>query len=614
MLDNNNNYSEEIKPLLRLLRTEAFRFIIIQYNHHSIVKRIKADLIDHFPNRPIFNVDGREIDYRSLVDGYYKLTRGFLFIEHFEEILAKSEIYVGLNQRRDKLALYPIALIVFISSGPQKLFAREIMKKMPDLWSYRSLILDLKIDISLTELAINEGFNIDFAQLNTFLSNKTDVSSEKIKAKPLNDFKQTKKKLTIPDEDDQKSQMTPLINPMQLIGTERLNPTLLTLGSDTILRKEQELNRLLTRIKSVSLSEKKYLITAYNQIANLLVELWKFDEAIEYYLKLVKIEIGLGDVVGLATTYNNIGLIYTHKGDFKKSLEYHFKSQQIRSKTNDKAALGTTYNNIGGIYAEIGDFKKAFKYFLSAEEMFLAINYQEGLGASYNNIGSYFIKTKDWNNAITYLLKSEEVRLKIADIKGLGVTYFNLGFAYYYLNELKTALKYFDKSEVILLEMGDYNQLRIAYLQTAAIYSSTEDWGKAIDYYRKLEEIENKIGYKIGIGNVLNYIGIATSKMGDFNKAISIHLQAEKIRFEIKDDSGIVQTLYNIGMEYLKIKQVDKAINYFILSGYYAKINGLDTDLKQMETILNPLINRFGQSEFMKRGKKLYESWINQFN
>ena len=137
---------EETKPLFRLLRTEAFRFIIVRYNHYSLVTRLKDDLLLHFPERPQNTINARNTDYRLLVDSYYKAEKGFFFVENFDKILTNPEIYSGLNQRRDKLALYPIALIVFISSSTDELFARQIMEKMPDLWSFRSLLLDLKTE------------------------------------------------------------------------------------------------------------------------------------------------------------------------------------------------------------------------------------------------------------------------------------------------------------------------------------------------------------------------------------------------------------------------------------------------------------------------------------
>lgn len=146
MSDSTSNYVEETKPLFRLLRTEAFRFIIVRYNHYSLVAKLKNDLLDHFPERPQNTVDGRNTDYRSLVDSYYHAEKGFFFVENFNDVLNNPEIYRGLNQRRDKLAMYPIALVVLLPASFDELYARQIMEKMPDLWSFRSLLLDLKTE------------------------------------------------------------------------------------------------------------------------------------------------------------------------------------------------------------------------------------------------------------------------------------------------------------------------------------------------------------------------------------------------------------------------------------------------------------------------------------
>jgi len=203
---------EETKPLFRLLRTEAFRFIIVRYNHYSLVNQLKDDLSRLFPDRPQNTVDGRSTNYRLLVDSYYKIARGFFFIENFDEILANPEIYSGLNQRRDKLALYPIALIVFISSSTEELFARQIMEKMPDLWSFRSLLLDLTVDV---------------AQL---------IQSE---------------------------------NGNQYVASEPLDSLTSTLGGNNPEEKEKELNRLLKRVEEISENELNLLRVTYAQIAGL---------------------------------------------------------------------------------------------------------------------------------------------------------------------------------------------------------------------------------------------------------------------------------------------------------------------------------------------------------
>lgn len=585
MSDKINNYMEETKPLFRLLRTEAFRFIIIRYNHYSLINQMKEDLLRLFPDRPAFTVNGRDTNYRSLVDNYYKAARGFFFIENFEEILANPEIYSGLNQRRDKLALYPIALIVFISSSTDELYARQIMEKMPDLWSFRSLLLDLKVeDIQVTS---SEKWhqNLDAEQSNLSLLEAKIFNKQEVQTENISEINNVK-------------------------GFQNVQSTL---GGTTIIEKEEELKRIIARINSVPSTEINFLRIAYEQIVKLLMDLRRFDIAIEYYLKLEKIVIDIGDQVGLGTVYNDIGLIYSQKRDFKKSLEYYQKSEDIRSKEGNKAAVGTTYNNIGGIYSEKGDWEMAFKYYQNAEQMFLTSNYDEGLGATYNNLGGYYIHNNEWNEALSVLFKSEERRLNCGDRKGLGTTYFNLGFVYSELRDLIKALEYYLKSEKIHLEFDDVEMLKVLWLKISGIYSSIEDWSKASDYYQKLIKIEQKIGNKKGIGEAVNYLGIATSNMGDFNKALEFHHQAERIRYEIGDDSGLIQTLYNIGMEWLRIKNAEKAVDYFTLAGYIAMKKGMDIELKQMDWAIKELIKKNGQDGFIKMGKELYDSWIKHF-
>lgn len=344
MSDKINNYIEETKPLFRLLRTEAFRFIIIRYNHYSLINRLKADLLQLFPDRPAFTVNGRDTNYRSLVDSYYKAARGFFYIENFEEVLANPEIYSGLNQRRDKLAQYPIALIIFISSGTEELYARQIMEKMPDLWSFRALLLDLKVEISLP-----------------------------VQTENWNQF----------------------ITPDQVLSTS-------TLGGSTPEEKEQELNRLLKRIREIPENEFNLLRATYQQITKILEDLWRYDEAIEYYLKLEKIEIG--DKNGLGITYSNIGAIFHNKGQWDKALEYYLNASAIFEELDDKIAFGFMSLNIGLMYSNKGEWRKAMKYYLKSEKIYKGINYLPGLVSTYFSIGTGLRNHSSGKEGIDYII------------------------------------------------------------------------------------------------------------------------------------------------------------------------------------------------------------------
>lgn len=190
MLD---NYIEETKPLFKMLKTEAFRFVVVRYNHYNVVRQIQKELQAQFPDRPSTMLKTYEVDYRKIMDEYYALGRGFLFLESFDDILGdepnpnntptivqnnerKRGITAGLNLRRDKLAQYPIALIVFIPATADKLYARIIMEKMPDLWSFRSLVLDIEVASETRETA-----TLSLSKLTTSPSKK--ISEETLKAK-----------------------------------------------------------------------------------------------------------------------------------------------------------------------------------------------------------------------------------------------------------------------------------------------------------------------------------------------------------------------------------------------------------------------------------------------
>jgi tetratricopeptide (TPR) repeat protein len=418
MSDKVNNYAEETKPLFRLLRTEAFRFIVARYDHYSLVTKLKADLSEQFPDRPVLTVDATRIDYRTLVDRYYELGSGFYFIENFEAVLENPEIYSGLNQRRDKLAKYPIALFGLISTTPDEQFARRVMEKMPDLWSFRSLLLDLKMAAP-------------------------DHTTEEIRSKGL-------------------------ISKQDIKSTG-------TLGGSSIPEKKKELKRLLKRAASATSRDDSFLRTVYAQIARLYEDLFLYDKAIEYHQKIEKICQESDDKAGLAETYNNIGIIYRKKGEWDRALEYYLKSEKFRIEVGNKAGLAASYNNIGLIYSIKGEWDKALEYYLKSEKICIEIGYNEGLATSYNNIGLIYSNKGEWDKALEYYFKSEKVSIEIGDKATLATTYSNIGGIYGNKGEWDKALEYYLKSEKISIEVGDKAGLATTWFNLGTVLQQKGD-------------------------------------------------------------------------------------------------------------------------------------------
>lgn len=141
----------EIKLLLRSLRPAIFRLIVVQYNHRQVVDQVVEQIQYTYADRRFLRTSVKHKSYRALMETIYQQDSGVLIIEDFQYILRDPEVYVAFNQRRDKIAQYPLALVCFVPTGNEVL--QECMKKLPDLWSFRNLIVEIlwKSDTSEAE-------------------------------------------------------------------------------------------------------------------------------------------------------------------------------------------------------------------------------------------------------------------------------------------------------------------------------------------------------------------------------------------------------------------------------------------------------------------------------
>ncbi|HOY94968.1 MAG TPA: hypothetical protein PK509_04475 [Catalimonadaceae bacterium] len=168
-----SNLDQEIVPLFKMLRTPAFRFVLVLHNHDRLVEELIKKITASFPDRPQARLSVDKTDFQTFAKTYEELGSGFLFLEHFEEVVKNGtegifsdrrkerikDLTIGLNLKRDRLAKNPVALISFlsISANEDVQPIRILMQKLPDLWSFRSLILNLEKEIETPSLSASSS-------------------------------------------------------------------------------------------------------------------------------------------------------------------------------------------------------------------------------------------------------------------------------------------------------------------------------------------------------------------------------------------------------------------------------------------------------------------------
>ncbi|MEM9846900.1 MAG: tetratricopeptide repeat protein [Bacteroidota bacterium] len=144
MSDESNTLQEEFKLLLRAVRSERPRMVLVQYNHYDLVRRTVQELASTYPDRPMhrFNFSATVLDYlsKTILD----CKKGFVLLEHFEQLFlpAHQSQLRTFNQRRDAFFKQPLILILFLPWGLESL--KTFQNQLPDVYSIVNPIIQLR--------------------------------------------------------------------------------------------------------------------------------------------------------------------------------------------------------------------------------------------------------------------------------------------------------------------------------------------------------------------------------------------------------------------------------------------------------------------------------------
>jgi hypothetical protein len=123
------------------MNPERFRFIVVLYRHFSEVVETKEYIADMFPHVPRVTIEAGVKDFRDVAPCLYCDGGCFCFVDDFTEALRNRGFSDGLNLHRDKLAKYPLNLIVFAPEEKRAELLRLASSVIPDFWDFRVAVL-----------------------------------------------------------------------------------------------------------------------------------------------------------------------------------------------------------------------------------------------------------------------------------------------------------------------------------------------------------------------------------------------------------------------------------------------------------------------------------------
>ncbi|MES2396411.1 MAG: tetratricopeptide repeat protein [Bacteroidota bacterium] len=279
---------------------------------------------------------------------------------------------------------------------------------------------------------------------------------------------------------------------------------------------------------------------------------------------------------GIAVTYSNIGLIHWRQSELPQALDHYLKALKIYEELGYKNKIAGIQGNIGGIYLSQGNHTKALGYYFKVLKAFEELGDKNKMATAYGGIGNIYVEQKQPIKALDYYFKALKIYEEVGDENGMATWFLNIGVVYYHLKDYPKALDYYFKALKIDEKLDDKNGIAYIFANIGLVYhdqavfnqnSNKKEsdllFSKALDYYFKSLKINEEFGNKNLIAVTLGNIGSLYTNQNKYKEAEKYLLQSLKI------DTSIVFLLHTeethelLSQLYSKTGNFQKALEHY---------------------------------------------------
>jgi tetratricopeptide (TPR) repeat protein len=429
---------EELKLLVRILREELFRFVLVEYNHASAIGQAEDFVRKIYPRRSVLRLSVKGNHFRSFSKQISNFKRGIVLIPDFEELFRpeNDDFRIAFNQRRDWLAEQPIALLCFLPAGG----LQEVMKGMPDFWSRRDA--ELNLQVSLPE---RSGLIMQESYISTI--GGSDVAGKTAELQRL----RTEIAATDPNNFSQLDNLY-----------RQLLPLLEDLGE---YKAGLEAAREYQHLASVQHEASKDLLLlryAFDRMATFHRYLGQYTDAEYHARKALELAEESRDESSISSSQNNLALVLHALGDYegaKSLLEKAVKSDEQHFGANHPTTA-VRFSNLAGVLEALSDFngaKKLLERVVESAEQHFGVRHPT-TAVSYSNLASVLQELGDFTEAKSLLEKSIYSAEQNFGVHHptTAMRYLNLATVLFSLQDYDKARPLLEKAQqVFLSKLGD---------------------------------------------------------------------------------------------------------------------------------------------------------------
>lgn len=381
----------------------------------------------------------------------------------------------------------------------------------------------------------------------------------------------------------------------------------------------------------ISEEEKKFCAVGYLKTGNVYYLQGNYTDALDLYIKGLKICESCNDKTELMKFYNNIGNIYCMFDDYERGIDYYEKGYELRGLYPNKEVEINLLANLTGICCQLKDTEKARMYYYKSEEIREPQDTVKAYMSLYN-WGLILVSEEKYPEAIRTFHKAAEFTKKNQmSTEYLCSVYEELFQTYQLMNQEDSTIYYLH----LCNELAEKNNMIHLFAQTLKVYS---------DYYDTKGNTEKTQYYKSkylsimdSVYNVREFNRVRNQQflyeVEKTNREISnLHIQQEmkeqRIRLQQKILTGILIGLLIISslliVMYRQKKKIQNSyrdlfnMNKSVIASekynkdlrlkYEQKIKVLQHELNQFQSQESGEVHKEGSSDAKYQASKLNDT------
>ncbi len=334
---------------------------------------------------------------------------------------------------------------------------------------------------------------------------------------------------------------------------------------------------------SESLSDKKWKIDSYNNLAYLNRVQGKYDLAIEQYFISLNLARDIGYNAAVSESLQGIGNTYWRKADYQTARRYHNENLSFCEEVGDRKGVASSYNNLGNIFNEEGDYTSALESYILASNIYKEIENERDYAISLGNIGLIQTTLGYFDKAISYYTECRAIAEKYNDVFIISWLDRNLGLNYKYLKQYDQSIEYYEKALASYQKQGDAHEIAQVFRLMGTVYLEKGDFKLALDNYSKSLKYCEQIQDSSGIANNITRMADVYYLQKRYDDAIKNSLRSKQIG-ELIDNPAIVRNA-----------EADLAKNYAAIGDYKKAYDSFLKHVEIKDSLLNEEKNKSAQ-------------------